>query len=134
MLKISKEAYKKIKDHGISQSPEESCGILAGKKIDMISEVYPCTNIDDNPRSAYTVYPGELIQAINEIDSSSELVLIGFYHTHPFSNPSPSKADIEQATWDRHVYAIYSTVYDKMTFWRWFEDKRKFMEIDFLIE
>ncbi len=134
MLKISKDLYQKIKDHGAAESPKEACGILAGMTIDRISIVRPCSNVDEEPTTAYTIKSEELIQTIGEIDNSSELVLIGFYHTHPFSSPHPSAVDIERATWDGYVYAIYSSLYDRLTFWRWFEEKKKFTELDFLIE
>jgi len=122
MLSITLEALQKIRLHAIEEAPREACGILAGRHKREISKVLKCENVDGNPYIAYTIAPSQLLAIIDEIESEgSEVELVGFYHTHPFSSAHPSLVDVERAAWEGFVYAIYSIPDHELACWRWFE-------------
>ncbi|RMF89337.1 MAG: M67 family peptidase [Methanobacteriota archaeon] len=131
MICFTEKALRDIKNHGYREAPKEACGILAGAPgTKAVSRIFPCANVDDNPLSAYTIEPEELLRRITEIEDSHELELIGFYHSHPFSAPMPSTVDVERATWDGFCYAIYSLTEDEVRCWRWNEAEGRFTEED----
>jgi proteasome lid subunit RPN8/RPN11 len=129
-MSLTQGTLEKIKVHSVKERPKEACGILVGPpggKTD-VTDVISCTNVDENPYSAYTIHPEELLKAIDKIESDKGLKLLGFYHSHPFSSPHPSMVDQKRATWDRFIYAIYSVEKDKIHCWRWHEAEGEFVE------
>jgi proteasome lid subunit RPN8/RPN11 len=135
MIEITWDALGNIRRHSRSVAPKEACGILSGPvDKNRVTEVFRCKNVDENPLTAYTIEPRELIDVINTIENSSrDLMHIGFYHSHPFSSPLPSVVDERKATWDKFIYAIYSAPQDKIGCWRWSDDKQRFIEEDVVL-
>ena len=129
MVSFTKKAFESIKGHALHEAPKEACGVLAGAQK-KVTEVFPCTNVDKNPYSAYTVDPQELLKIMDEIekDSSKSLEIIGFYHSHPFTGSRPSAVDISRAAWDEYLYAIYSIPEDMLRCWRWSEEQKRFFQ------
>jgi proteasome lid subunit RPN8/RPN11 len=128
MLTLTKAGLKNIREHALIEAPKEACGILAGPRNQKITEVFRCTNTDENPLTAYTIDPKELLETINEIERSPKnLKPLGFYHSHPFSSSSPSAIDVGRATWDGFFYLIYSIPKDEIKVWKWMEDQERFV-------
>jgi proteasome lid subunit RPN8/RPN11 len=135
MIVLTKLAFKMIQEHSLQESPREACGILAGTTVEnpRITNVFCCSNVDENPNEAYTISPNELLKVIDEIEGGKNgLEFMGFYHSHPFSSPTPSSVDARQANWDGFVYLIFSVPKDKLRCWRW-REKSGFMEEEVVI-
>ncbi|MFB6102070.1 MAG: desampylase [Haloplanus sp.] len=89
--------------------PAEVCGVLAGERgpPDRVTRTKRVENVADHPRTAYELDPAATVAAIDRIEERGDDV-VGFYHSHPESDPVPSATDRVQATWSGYVYAIVS--------------------------
>jgi proteasome lid subunit RPN8/RPN11 len=109
------------------------CGVLAGRRVvdgggdgaggggreddgdeggesaacDRVTAVRRVPNVAENPRVAYELDPEETLSAIESLEAEG-LDLVGFYHSHPETEPVPSRTDRERATWTGYVYLICS--------------------------
>ena len=79
--------------HCRAHIPEEACGILAGRDDTLVS-VHPAENDMHSP-VAYRVNPADQIRIFNEI-YDLQLDDIGYFHSHPFSEPFPSPTDVRE--------------------------------------
>ncbi|MEM3476354.1 MAG: M67 family metallopeptidase, partial [Candidatus Bathyarchaeia archaeon] len=109
MLIITKDNLKKIVFHAMREFPNEACGIIAGKKVGekkLVKKVYEVKNRIKSP-IRYEMDPEEQLKIFQEIEKNS-LEILGFYHTHPHSNASPSEIDKLLAFYEGYSYIIYS--------------------------
>jgi len=105
MLILKKESFNQIVRHSKEESPNEACGILAGKD-DTVYKVYEMENSDKSPESFF-VEPREQLRIMKEIRSSG-LEMVGVYHSHLASQAYPSTRDLELAFYPDISYAIIS--------------------------
>ena len=109
MIKISKEDYQKIVDHGISQLPNEACGLIAGNingTDKEIKKVYLLTNIDHS-NEHFSLDPKEHLAAIKDMRALGYLPL-GNWHSHPETPSRPSEED-KRLAYDKNAsYLILS--------------------------
>ena len=91
-LKIPARIAQKMIDHARRDTPNECCGILAGKD-GLVAAVYPTTNIDHSPVK-YTIDPAEMPGIFRDAEQSGHDVL-AFYHSHTSSEAYPSVTDIK---------------------------------------
>ncbi len=108
---LTQEHWDRMRDHVDRCSPEEACGLLAGKG-DEVSHVLPISN-QDHSATRFRMDPVEQLQAFNWIEAGG-LDLLGIYHSHPAGpdaaspgNPVPSATDIADAAYPV-VYLIWS--------------------------
>jgi len=87
-------------------SPAEVCGVLAGTRgpPDRVTETRRVPNVAPHPRSQYELDPEATMAAIDALGDDP----VGFYHSHPESDPVPSATDRARATWLGYVYLIVS--------------------------
>ena len=105
MLAIKREIVKEIIAHALQEDPRECCGILAGND-NLITHIFKLTNVEADP-DKYWMDPKEQIQTFEEIDRLN-LELLGIYHSHPHSPPSPSPVDIMRAFYPTIAFFIIS--------------------------
>lgn len=80
--------------------PYEACALLAGSvEVDGSSNTYRVRlviEVDNADMSSvsFSIRDEDLINAY-EVMSSSDLELVGIFHTHPFSNAYPSGKDLK---------------------------------------
>ncbi len=86
--------------------PNEVCGILAGHG-GAVQRVIPVENTAADPRHHYTLDARALSRHLPALEREG-LDLIGFYHSHPDSDPIPSVTDIALAAYPDSVYLIIS--------------------------
>jgi proteasome lid subunit RPN8/RPN11 len=110
---INREAFKVMRDHGVSGLPNEVGGLLLGK---------PCLNSEDDPlvwvchavkgicksgRAEVTIDSRTYEKAWIVLDQHEQrgeiLVVVGYYHTHPDFGVFMSRPDQEEmvAKWRR---------------------------------
>ncbi len=92
-LQLTSRHLREMDAHCRAHSPEEGCGILAGRD-DTVVSVHPAENVLHSP-VAYRVNPVDQIRIFNEI-YDLDLDDIAYFHSHPFSEPYPSPTDVRE--------------------------------------
>ncbi len=92
--------------HARDESPAECCGLLIGLG-NIVSEALPARNIAPDPARRFTIRPEDHINA-RRAARGRGLDVIGFYHSHPRSAPTPSETDIAEASYPDALHAIVS--------------------------
>lgn len=103
--------------------PREVCGVLAGRvedetpPVEFVESARRVPNVAANPRTTYELDPEEALRTIESVESEGSDVL-GFYHSHPQSDPVPSETDRRRATWTGYVYLV-CTPDGRLNAYRW---------------
>ncbi len=82
--------------HAKADAPNECCGMLAGAGGE-VKRVYRIRNAEPSPVK-YVMHPEDQFRVFEEVDSEGWEVL-GFYHSHTFSEAYPSPTDVRLATY-----------------------------------
>jgi proteasome lid subunit RPN8/RPN11 len=93
-------------DHARSELPNEACGIFGGTLEGELRTFHPARNADASPYR-YSVHADDLLRIALAIDESGDDVA-AIYHSHTMSPASPSRTDMELATWPEAAYLIVS--------------------------
>jgi len=102
MLQLTQAQFERIVEQGRAGKPLEICGLLAGARDaggerTQVVEVFP---IDSDDRSELTYSMNSLQQLRAEKEARARgLEIVGIYHTHPATQPYPSKTDVARAHW-----------------------------------
>ena len=102
-LEIPGKLYQEIVRQALAARPNECCGLLAGKLlppdptsiiVGQVEQLFRMTNAKADPER-YAIDPAEMAAAMREMrrDGTQELA---FYHSHPTSEPVPSKTDLAE--------------------------------------
>ena len=83
--------------------PLEACGALLGTR-DRVVGLHPLANRASDPRDAFAIDAAELEPLLRREADGGGAVL-GFYHSHPDSEPVPSTRDLNVA-WPGYWYVI----------------------------
>lgn len=112
MLTLTREQFDQITAHGLEGKPLEICGFLVGRSGPEGKEVLEVVPVESDDKSALTYQMNPLQQMRAERDIRNRgLEIIGIYHTHPATEPYPSKTDVAQAHWgdtDELLFPGYS--------------------------
>jgi proteasome lid subunit RPN8/RPN11 len=109
MIYILKNEYEKIIEQAKGEFPLECCGFLAGMKEEeniFIREAFPLKNIDASSEH-FSMDAKEQFDTIREIRGKG-MILIGNYHSHPYTPSRPSEEDKRLAFDPNAVYGIIS--------------------------
>lgn len=109
MIYLLKSEYEKIVEQAKREFPLECCGFLAGNKEEgniFIKEAFPLKNIDESSEH-FSMDAKEQFDTIREIRSKG-MILIGNYHSHPYTPSRPSEEDKKLAFDPNAVYGILS--------------------------
>lgn len=113
MVIISKDDFRKIVDHAVSELPNEACGLIAGK-IDgtdkIIEKVYLLTNIDKS-NEHFSLDPKEQLAAVKDMRERG-LSPLGNWHSHPESPSRPSEED-KRLAYDKTASYLILSLMDK---------------------
>lgn len=105
MLILKKDLLEKIFKQTKEESPNEACGILAGKD-GQVAKVYEMANIDKSP-STYFMDPKDQLLVMKDMRNLG-LEMVGIYHSHVASPAYPSAHDVELAFYPEVSYVIIS--------------------------
>jgi proteasome lid subunit RPN8/RPN11 len=126
VIHLTEEDIEKMIRHSQKESPEEACGILAGKAEDdgiWIKKVYECENVHPNASGEYFMKPEDQLRVFLEIEEQEDMDVVGFYHSHPNGPDSPSLIDSSKYYWPGYPMAIVSLPPEpSVTFWTYKED------------
>jgi proteasome lid subunit RPN8/RPN11 len=115
--------------HAHDTMPAECCGVLIGGFDDVVAAVRG-RNLSDDP-NRYQLDPKGHIDA-RRAARDRGLEVVGFYHSHPHSEPEPSIADLAEATYPGHLYLIVRPLTDgaKVRLFRF--EQGAFLEVGFV--
>ncbi len=105
MLYLSKRQRDELIGHSKKESPNEACGILAGKD-GKVEKVYQMTNTDKSARTFF-MDPREQLKVMKEIRNLG-MKMAGIYHSHPETEAYPSAHDVDLAFYPEASYVIIS--------------------------
>ena len=91
--------------HAKDEAPNECCGVLLGKG-DAVSDVRRARNVKASPVE-YEIDPKEHVELLRAADEAG-LDVVGFYHSHTFSEAYPSVTDISKMSDWGYFYLITS--------------------------
>lgn len=104
-MTIAASALEAIVAHARRERPAECCGVLLGAGS-TVSEAAATRNRAPSP-ARFLIDPKDHIDARREARRRG-LDVVGFYHSHPHSEPQPSATDRAEADYPDHVYLIVS--------------------------
>lgn len=123
--------------HAETQRPEECCGILIGRLASdrsEIEEVVPADNVAADPLRRYDIDPRQLLDAHRRVRDSGQDI-VGYFHSHPSSEPRPSPTDRRHA-WPQTSYVILGVDPDQrrvLRSWRLLGVEDEFVEEELVI-
>jgi proteasome lid subunit RPN8/RPN11 len=114
--------------HAREMLPAECCGVLLGTEYEVVQAVRAC-NLSEDP-NRYRLDPKDHINA-RRAARQRGLEVVGFYHSHPRSEPEPSAADLSEATYPGHLYLIVRPLLEgaKVRVFRF--EQGRFLELGF---
>jgi proteasome lid subunit RPN8/RPN11 len=104
-LQIPRSLWSQMLSQAIAELPNECCGLLAGrlvtenpaapdKRLARVERCYPLVNAAASPRE-YLSAPEGMFAAVRDMDQLG-LEIVAVYHSHPTSDPVPSRIDLER--------------------------------------
>ena len=118
-----------IRSHGRDAFPHECCGALLGRD-GLVQEAFALPNTtEEGPRRRFLVR-AEDYRVAETRARTTELDLLGFYHSHPDHPAKPSQFDLDHA-WPSFSYVIVSVMAGEdrhLTSWVLKEDRSAFEE------
>ena len=121
--RIPQAVVRELLAHARAESPRECCGLLIGAAGSIVRSAR-ARNLDTNA-TRYLIDPEDHFAAIRDARSSN-LEVIGAYHSHPASAPLPSPTDIAEANSGADfVYLIVSLEKDEVAAFQMNEGKSR---------
>ncbi len=105
ILDIRRTVVEEMVKHARSEAPNECCGLLVGT-IKLVEHSMRARNLHSSP-TRYLIDPVDHVAAIR-LARRRGLQVVGFYHSHPLGNVSPSVADLKGASYRECLYVILS--------------------------
>jgi len=115
IIKISESLRKNLELHANEQNPYEACAILLGNKDEKIweaTEIFLTENIEKSEIN-FTVSNEQLLGGYKMAEEKG-LDVVGIFHSHPKSLPSPSNTDIKFMKGNPIPWIIYSGLTKEM--------------------
>ena len=109
-MTIVESALEAVIAHARDSKPRECCGILVGRAGE-IQRALPARNLAESP-TRFEIDPRDHFAAIHAARSEG-LEVLGFYHSHPHSDPWPSETDFAASNDDRAVHLIVGLTRDE---------------------
>jgi proteasome lid subunit RPN8/RPN11 len=109
MIAFTRAAWDALRRDGEERYPEESCGILLGRRRGdgrEVVEAVRCANVSAAARrDRYEIDAGAILRVQREARARG-LEIVGFYHSHPDHAARPSSTDLADAYWPACSYVI----------------------------
>ncbi len=106
-LQIPRQLYNAMIAQALTEMPNECCGLLAGRIVEQLDDSagsslhigkverrYPLMNEPASP-TEYLSEPRSMFEAFRDI-RRLEIDVLAVYHSHPTTEPVPSKKDLER--------------------------------------
>ena len=136
VLTLPRSVYEGMLWHALAERPLECCGLLAGVvREDGVGEVrlrYPLLNAAASPVE-FESEPRSHFSADRDIRRQG-LEVLAIYHSHPTSEPIPSRKDLERSWSDDVVNLIVSLTTTPPTVRAWWLRAEKYREAEWIIQ
>tara|TARA_B100001179_G_scaffold107804_1_gene76736 strand:+ start:32 stop:466 length:435 start_codon:yes stop_codon:yes gene_type:complete len=112
---ISKAFRENLAQHANKQDPYEACAILLGNTDEETwetTEIFLAKNTDKSEIN-FTISNEQLLEGYN-IAEEKKLSVVGIFHSHPKSEPSPSNTDVQFMKVNPVPWVIYSGLTNDM--------------------
>jgi proteasome lid subunit RPN8/RPN11 len=113
-LQIPRPIFEAMVAQARTERPHECCGLLAGhiveeggRRLGRVAARYPLANVAEAPARRYLADPRGLFQAQKAM-REHQYTELAIYHSHPSSDPVPSRTDLEWNYWPGVVCLILS--------------------------
>jgi len=106
-MTIASSVVDEVTAHASECQPLECCGLLLGTS-DHIAQAVRAPNIAESP-TRFLIDSHAHIEALRTA-RNQRLQVIGFYHSHPHSQPYPSATDLAEAAYPECVHLIVGFV------------------------
>lgn len=103
-VEISSAVVGRIIEAAAVAMPREACGLLLGARK-RIAECTQTPNVSADPYHHFEIDPGALFAAMRE-ERSGGPKLLGYWHSHPYGDPTPSDTDLAMAPRDGRLWLI----------------------------
>jgi proteasome lid subunit RPN8/RPN11 len=103
VLTIPRAVFDAVVAHATAERPNECCGLLAGSG-NRVTAHFPLVNELHSP-TAYRSEPRSMLAAMKAMRRDG-LELVAIYHSHPTSDPIPSKRDRAENEYGETVTVI----------------------------
>jgi proteasome lid subunit RPN8/RPN11 len=103
---LTPELAQQLATHACAETPHECCGVLVGQGGD-VREAIPVENVSPTPQTAFVMSPVDLARALTGLEKRG-LALVGFYHSHPQTEPIPSGRDVAESLYPDVAHLIIS--------------------------
>lgn len=112
MISIGARPLREIRGDGERRYPEESCGLLVGRRLACgtveVSEAHPGANVADVARHRrFEIDPALRFRLMRTLAGGTETI-VGHYHSHPDQPAVPSAHDLAMAFEPELVWLITS--------------------------
>lgn len=114
MLEISSTLRSRLLKAAAATPAVEVCGLVFGDDT-QIADVVECANVAADPRRTFELDSAALFAALRA-ERAGGLALIGYWHSHPNGNASPSATDAARAAADSKIWLIVAGA--RMGAWR----------------
>lgn len=112
-LRISSCVIALIQQASADAAPLEACGLLFGS--DGVERASVEANVADDPTRRFEIDPAALIAALKAERTGGDRV-IGYWHSHPSGDATPSATDAAMAAADGKIWVIVAGA--ALTAWR----------------
>jgi|SRR5579875_1906452 len=135
-LYLPRSVYEGMIWHALAEQPLECCGLLAGAlREDGVGEVklrYPLLNAAASPIECESE-SRSILWAHRDIRRQG-LEVLAVYHSHPTSEPVPSRKDLERNNWPQAVTFIVSLKSTPPTVRGWWLSTETYHEAEWAIQ
>jgi proteasome lid subunit RPN8/RPN11 len=128
---ISRGAVQEISAHAQEALPSECCGVLIGSGSAIV-EARRTRNLAES-RTRFEVDPKGHIDARREARLRG-LEVVGFYHSHPHSEPIPSDTDLAEASYPDSFHLIVRPLPEGANLRLFRLDGARFIEFELVVD
>lgn len=111
---ISRYVLIGIRQISAAAAPKEACGLLFGT-VGMIDAFQAAENVSETPERTFEIDPRTLFAAL-KAERAGGPKIVGYWHSHPSGDATPSATDAAMAQADGKLWLIVTAT--EMTLWR----------------
>jgi proteasome lid subunit RPN8/RPN11 len=127
-LLLPPEILAAMVGHCRDEAPVEACGILAGIDPPRVTRIYRLRN-ELASETRFNADPRDVISAVVAMRRAGEQML-AIYHSHPASEPKPSRIDLERNGYGPLPQVIVSLAGDEPVVRAWRLGETDFAELE----
>jgi [CysO sulfur-carrier protein]-S-L-cysteine hydrolase len=134
-LLLPRPLLDEMVEHARAELPNECVGLLAGRfedgagaRVGRVERRYPLVNALASPKE-YLSDGRSMFTAMKDM-GRHDLDVLAFYHSHPTSQPVPSRKDLESNYWPNVVQFIISLMGNEPEVRGWWLTDRDYREAE----